>query len=130
MTTNQRGIAPDPAPSSNNKPYRRNANHRQRSQQNANNRRYTPRVSKFEGRTAELKGHIYDAGYALQANLFVNTTRELAEYAGRTCNDSGDIRNAILEQKDVTFELPVLDDEFKKEDMKEIAAIIIQKEYD
>eukprot|EP00957_Ditylum_brightwellii_P174570 13292450-Ditylum_brightwellii.AAC.1 len=115
MTPNQQGIVPDPASSAVNK------------QANRTPRRYVPRTSKFEGQPLELKGHIYNAGYALQANLFVTTTRELANYAGRACNDSGYIHKAILEQKDVKFELPTLDDEFKKEDTKEIADILIQK---
>eukprot|EP00957_Ditylum_brightwellii_P124276 9473177-Ditylum_brightwellii.AAC.1 len=67
------------------------------------------RNPKFKGRTPELKGHIYDAGYALQASQFITTTKELAEYAGRTCSNAGEIRLAILKQEEVKFKLPTMD---------------------
>eukprot|EP00957_Ditylum_brightwellii_P051224 3883227-Ditylum_brightwellii.AAC.2 len=128
MMPNQQGITTDPALSSNSKQGNRNprwdANHGRR-----NHRRFTPRAPKFEGHTAELKGHIYNAVYALQANLFVIMIRELAEYAERACNDLGDICKAILEQEDVNCKLSTLEPEFQEEDMKSIAAILIQKEY-
>ena len=40
---------------------------------------------KFSGRIDNLKGHIYDVGYGEQADDFVNTTEEIAGYAGCTC---------------------------------------------
>ena len=40
---------------------------------------------KYSGKIDDLKGHIYDVGYRKQADAFVKTTEELAEYAGRTC---------------------------------------------
>ena len=50
---------------------------------------------KFEGKTKELKGHIYDVGVDNQADLFSRTTKEIAEYAGMHCKQSLDIRTAI-----------------------------------
>eukprot|EP00957_Ditylum_brightwellii_P183153 13949947-Ditylum_brightwellii.AAC.1 len=108
MTSNKQGIVPDPAPSSGvknevkrgnsgNRNFRRN--HGQRRNQSQNARRLI-RAPKFEGRTPELKGHIYDTGYGVQASRFITTTREFAEYAGRTCKNSGNIRLAILNQED------------------------------
>eukprot|EP00957_Ditylum_brightwellii_P161747 12315296-Ditylum_brightwellii.AAC.1 len=87
---------------------------------------------KLEGHTLELKDHIYNAGYALLASHFINTTREFAEYTGRTCCNTGDIHLAILNQEDVVFKLPTLDlyPALKGADMADIAAIIVQKEYD
>ena len=40
---------------------------------------------KLSGRIDDLKGHIYDVGYRQQSDAFVNTTEEIAGYAGRTC---------------------------------------------
>eukprot|EP00957_Ditylum_brightwellii_P122667 9355049-Ditylum_brightwellii.AAC.1 len=133
MTWNQQGIVPGLTLSSVNKPV--NIKPRQdknpiRRNQSRTNRRYIPRTPKFEGCTAKLKGHIYDAGYAIQANLFVTMIRELAEYTQRTCNNSGNICLAILQQEDMVFKLPTLKPEFKCEDTTEVAAILIQKEYD
>eukprot|EP00957_Ditylum_brightwellii_P019626 1480674-Ditylum_brightwellii.AAC.1 len=140
MTSNEQGIVPDPAPSSGvksetkrgnggNRNFRRN--HGQRRNQGHNVRRLilTP---KFEGRTPELKGHIYNTGYGVQASRFIATTREFTEYAGRTCKNSGNIRLAILNQEDVRFKLPTLDKypDLRGEDKKEIAGIVIKQEYD
>jgi hypothetical protein len=40
--------------------------------------------SKFEGKTDGLKGFIYDWSDSRQAEVFAETTREIAEYVGRT----------------------------------------------
>eukprot|EP00957_Ditylum_brightwellii_P195697 14910209-Ditylum_brightwellii.AAC.1 len=75
MTSNKQGIVPDPAPSSGaknkikrgnggNRNFRRNHGQRQNQGQNMCRLIRTP---KFEGRTQELKGHIYDTGYGVQA---------------------------------------------------------------
>ena len=61
---------------------------------------------KFEGKTPELKGHIYDIGVENQADLFARTTKEIAEYAGRHCKQSLDIRTAIETLAEVLIPVP------------------------
>jgi hypothetical protein len=39
---------------------------------------------KFEGKCEDLKGHIYDCSNARQSDMFVKTTKEIAEYVGWT----------------------------------------------
>ena len=51
---------------------------------------------KFEGRCDDLKGHIYDYSHAKRADQFAKTTKEMAEYVGRTYKHGGDIRLAVL----------------------------------
>ena len=44
-----------------------------------------PRQPMFEGKCAKLKGHhVYDCSDARQADLFIKTTKEVAEFLGRT----------------------------------------------
>ena len=50
---------------------------------------------KFKGRTSKLENYIYDVGVQNQANMFTNTTKEVANYAGRHCKDPRDIWNAL-----------------------------------
>ena len=52
----------------------------------------TPKLTKFEGKCDELKGHIYDCSHAKQADQFTKTTKEISEYVGRTYKHGGDIR--------------------------------------
>ncbi len=40
------------------------------------------RQPKLESKCEELKGHIYDCSDARQSDIFVKTTKELAEYVG------------------------------------------------
>ena len=61
---------------------------------------------KFEGKTEELKGHIYDIGVENQADLFAKTTKEIAEYAGRHCKQTLDIRTAIETLAEVGIPVP------------------------
>ena len=61
---------------------------------------------KFEGKTPELKGHIYAVGVENQADLFTKTTKEIAEYAGRHCKQSLDIRTAIETLAEVVIPVP------------------------
>ena len=69
--------------------------------------RRTQAVSqKFKGATEDLHGHIFDVGVFNQSDLFVTTTKKLANYAGRTCKEPQDICLAIEELKDKTFTLP------------------------
>jgi hypothetical protein len=50
---------------------------------------------KFEGKSADLKGHIYDYSNARQADLYAKTTKEIAEYVGLEYSYSGDNRRAV-----------------------------------
>jgi hypothetical protein len=43
----------------------------------------------FEGKTDDLKGHIYDCSDALQSGQFTKTTTEIADYLGRTAYSHG-----------------------------------------
>lgn len=49
---------------------------------------------KFEGRVPELMGHIYDCSFK-QTDAYTRTTKEIAEYAGRTYKFGNDVRLAI-----------------------------------
>ena len=42
------------------------------------------RLERFVGRTTDLNGHIYDCSDIRQADQFIKTTKEIAEYIGRT----------------------------------------------
>jgi hypothetical protein len=42
------------------------------------------RLNQFEGRCDDLKGHVYDSIDARQADQYTKTTREIAEFIGRT----------------------------------------------
>jgi hypothetical protein len=48
--------------------------------------------AKFEGRCVDLKGYIYDCADSKQADLFTKTTKEIAEYVGRTYKYGSDTR--------------------------------------
>ena len=39
--------------------------------------------NKFKRKTDELEGHLYNEGVTNQSQLFANTTKEVAEYAGQ-----------------------------------------------
>ena len=96
-----------------NKYKRRGGNKRFYRRPNTNN-------SKTKGRTEELDGYIYDVGTNTQAQLFADTTREIAEYAGRTLKEAQDIRTAIEELEDTTLVKPTKE---TTGDPDEIAAI-------
>ena len=59
-------------------------------------RRTSVPSQKFKGATEEFN----------QSDLFVTTTKKLANYAGRTCKEPQDICIAIEELKYTTFTLP------------------------
>ena len=67
---------------------------------------FAPRAPKFEGKCPELKGYIYDAADSRQSDQFVKTTREIAEYVGRTYKYGGDIRLAVETLKPPSFRMP------------------------
>ena len=50
---------------------------------------------KFEGRVADLNGHIYDCSNYQQADTYRRTTKEIAEYVGQTYKFESDIWLAI-----------------------------------
>ena len=64
-------------------------------------------TKKFEGETKELFGYIYDINTSQQSELFTNTTKKIANYAGRNCKESKDISLAIEELIEPTWTLPV-----------------------
>jgi hypothetical protein len=51
---------------------------------------------KFEGRCSDMKGNVYDCNDAKQTDQYSKTTKELADYVGRTYKYGGDMRQAIL----------------------------------
>jgi hypothetical protein len=64
---------------------------------------FMPRAPKFEGKCADLKGHIYDCSDVRQSDQYTKTTKEIAEYVGRTYTYGGDARLAVE-----TLTLPTL----------------------
>ena len=71
-----------------------------------NQRQMPPRQPKFEGICGELRGHIYDCSDAKQADLFAKTSKEIAEYIGRTFKYGGDIRLTVENLKKPTIDKP------------------------
>ena len=57
----------------------------------------------FVGMTEELKGFVHDYESALQADMFIHMTKELAEYAGRNCRLPMAIQKAIENLKEHSF---------------------------
>ena len=58
-------------------------------------RKVPPRQPKFEGKCEDLKGHIYDCSDSKQADIYTRTTKEVAEYVGKTYKYGNDVRLAI-----------------------------------
>jgi Reverse transcriptase (RNA-dependent DNA polymerase)/Zinc knuckle len=56
----------------------------------------TVRPTKFEGRCDDLKTHVYDFGEHRSADLFIVTTKEIANHVGRTYKCGGDLAEAII----------------------------------
>ena len=67
---------------------------------------FTPRTPKFEGKCDALKGHIYDSSDARQSDQYMKTTKEIAEYVGRTFKYGGDARTAVETLETPTVTLP------------------------
>jgi hypothetical protein len=65
-----------------------------------------PRQAKFEGKCDALKGHIYDCSDSRQADLYSKTTKEIAEYVGRTYTYGGDMRRAVERLEVPAFVMP------------------------
>ena len=51
--------------------------------------------SRFQGKTEDLKGYIYDSNEGRQGDQFERTTQMIANYVGRTYKYGGSIRTAI-----------------------------------
>ena len=81
--------------------------------------------SKFKGKCDDLKGHIYDCSSTRQADQFMTTTKEIAEYIGRTYKYGGDIKKTIQNLEEVDIEEPELED-----DATEVRRIIFTREAD
>jgi hypothetical protein len=67
---------------------------------------FMPRTPKFEGKCADLKGHIYDCSDVRQSDQYTKTTREIAEYVGRTFTYGGDARLSVETLVLTTFAPP------------------------
>jgi hypothetical protein len=65
-----------------------------------------PKQPKFEGKSDDLKGHIYDCSSVKQADAFVKTMKEIAEYVGRTYKYGSDVRLAVLHLSSPTIAMP------------------------
>jgi hypothetical protein len=61
---------------------------------------------RFKGRCKDLKGHVYDNIDALQADQYTKTTREIAEFIGRTHKFGTDTRLSIKSMKVFVIEQP------------------------
>ncbi|MHA7927606.1 MAG: reverse transcriptase domain-containing protein, partial [Marinobacter sp.] len=57
--------------------------------------RYFQRPSKFEGKEPTLKGFIYDVTDSRKADMYTRTTKEIAEYVGRTYHYGNDVKLTI-----------------------------------
>ena len=69
------------------------------------------RQPKFEGKCEELKGHIYDCSDTRQSDTFIKTTKEIAEYVGRTFKKGSDARLAIENLVLPTLTVPTAPDD-------------------
>ena len=65
---------------------------------------YNKSSSKFMGRCEELKGYIYDYNNTNKnTDQFVTTTREIANYVGRTYKYGGDVKICLIKMKEITI---------------------------
>ena len=67
---------------------------------------FAPRAPKFEGKCVDLKGHIYDCSDIRQSDQYTKTTKEIAEFVGRTYKYGGDMRLAVETLKMPVFAMP------------------------
>jgi hypothetical protein len=67
---------------------------------------FMPRTAKFEGKCADHKGHIYDCSDVRQSDQYTRTTKEIAEYVGRTFTYGGDARLSVETLVLPTFSTP------------------------
>lgn len=74
-----------------------------------NNKPAVIRQPRFEGKCKSLKGHIYDCSDARQMDMFSRTTKEIAEYVGRTYKEGGGDLRLIVENLELPEIVPPLD---------------------
>ena len=60
----------------------------------------------FYGGCSELKGKIYDCSTHKEADKYITTTKAIAEYAGRSFTNGGDIRASILNESLFIIPMP------------------------
>lgn len=63
------------------------------------------RNPKFDGRCEGLKGHVFKYGDPSQANIYIKTKREIAEYVGRTYQQDGSIIKQSIDNL-TTYTIP------------------------
>eukprot|EP00957_Ditylum_brightwellii_P060232 4574370-Ditylum_brightwellii.AAC.1 len=81
---------------------------------------------KVEVKTLELKGLIYDTGHILQADMYMQTTKEIAQYVGQTYKQVEGIKQAIKKLEEMFIPKPTLStiqDKVKEADGKVNSAI-------
>jgi hypothetical protein len=66
----------------------------------------TIRPEKFEGRCDDLKSHVYDFREHRSADLFIVTTKEIANHVGCTYKCGGDLAEAIINLETPTKDEP------------------------
>ena len=67
-----------------------------------------PKIENFTGRTESLEDAIFDIGIPNQSDLFMQTTKKLANYAGRKLRESQDIKLRIKNVSYVTILRPTI----------------------
>ena len=67
----------------------------------------TVRQTRFEGRCEALQGHVYECTNFKQSDQFAKTTKEIADYVGKTYKYGGTMRNAVLSLAHPTVEEPM-----------------------
>lgn len=85
----------------------------------------------FKGKCKELEGFIFDANRYNQADEYIKTVKEIAEYVGANYDHGADVRQAIEEGVKPTFAKPVKPQPLADEsDIDETDTMIWKKEVD
>eukprot|EP00957_Ditylum_brightwellii_P029126 2200952-Ditylum_brightwellii.AAC.1 len=100
-------------------------------------RRPTLHQEKFEGKTPYLNSFIYDTGHILQADMYVQTMKEITQCASRACKQAKYIKRTIKKLKETMTPKPMMvatmNEEIKDVEGKidlTIANIYLMKEID
>jgi hypothetical protein len=88
----------DPVPSCKNQPS---------SQGNSTTKQSVVKSNRFEGQCAQLRGYIFDCADARQSDMFIKTTKEIADYVGWSYKFGGDIRLVVEGRKLSEIEQPM-----------------------
>ena len=89
-----------------------NGNNRFRGNNNGNNSRYKNNrktknnKEKFKGKYKELEGIIFDANRYIQADEYIKSVNEIAEYIGANYDNGADVRRCIEEGVKIDIEEP------------------------